>query len=103
MLMAKNADICSKCPVTEPWVRSFMDPKLRSAFQLLKLGVPQGRASHHKPLTMHEGHCQWQACRLRTDHANARTHGQTPDRRVFLANAKDRIELLANAPPPPFS
>jgi hypothetical protein len=23
MLMAKNADICSKCLVTEPWVRSF--------------------------------------------------------------------------------
>jgi hypothetical protein len=29
MLMARNADICSKCLVTEPWVRSFIGANLR--------------------------------------------------------------------------
>jgi hypothetical protein len=29
MLMAKNADMCSRCLVTEPWVRSFIGANLR--------------------------------------------------------------------------
>src|SRR4029434_9017132 len=35
MLATKNADICSKCLVTEPWVRSFISPRLVSQLSII--------------------------------------------------------------------
>ena len=32
--MAKNADMCSRCLVTEPWVRSFIGANLRVWLEL---------------------------------------------------------------------
>src|SRR4030095_10538113 len=40
MLAAKNADICSKCLVTEPWVRSFISPRLVSQLSIINHQLP---------------------------------------------------------------
>ena len=42
MLIAKNADICSKCLVTEPWVRSFIDSNLRRYRRLCQPQICSG-------------------------------------------------------------
>src|SRR5262245_12615536 len=82
MLMARNADMCSRCLVTEPSVRSFIGAKLRSTFQLLKRRMRELRVTI-------ESHLRW---------ISDSAQGRAPRRpQTVVAGVRPAISILSTS------